>query len=115
VINKINANIYIFSALLMLCGCAVNSVSAQNYSDSALEERVEAILQSASDLPENAITVEVEDGVVTLMGSIVCDTCGGVRTPPGVRTTQQSLGAVVRAVPGVVRVVFDLSFESEGA
>jgi hypothetical protein len=51
------------------------------------------------------------DGVVTLIGSVVCDTCGGARTPPGVRTIQQSLGAVVRAIPGVKRIEFDLNFQ----
>ena len=41
----------------------------------------------------------------------ICDMCGGSRTPPGVRTIQQSLGAVVRAIPGVKRIEFDLNFQ----
>ena len=38
-----------------------------------------------------------------------CDGCGGSSTPGGAATVQQSLGAVVRAVPGVERalVTFD--------
>ena len=76
-----------------------------------LRERVEAALASASDVPADALTVVVSDGVVTITGSVVCQECGGRRTPPGFGTVQQSLGAVVRAIPGVERVEFDLQYE----
>lgn len=90
--------------------CTYGSAAAQGSPDAALESRVEAALVGASDLPADAITVEARDGVVTLTGSLVCEECGGNRTPPGVGTIQQSLGAVVRAVPGVERVEFNLQY-----
>ena len=49
---------------------------------------------------------------MTLTGSVVCDECGGRRTPGGFGTVQQSLGAVVRAIPGVESVEFELEYES---
>ena len=61
--------------------------------------------------PRDSITVEVSDGVVTLSGSVVCEECGGRRTPPGFGTVQQSLGAVVRAIPGVARLEFKLRYQ----
>ena len=110
-IKGIKANIFILGAVYALAACTFSVVSAQNYSDIALKGRVESALQGAADLPASTITVEAMDGVVTLIGSVVCDTCGGARTPPGVRTIQQSLGAVVRAIPGVKRIEFDLNFQ----
>lgn len=90
---------------------AATSAVAQSPSDLALKARVEAALMSASDVPADSITVEVSDGVVTLTGSVVCEECGGRRTPGGSGTVQQSLGAVVRAVPGVARVEFHLRYQ----
>lgn len=90
---------------------AGGSVEAQSAADNALKSRVEVALAYASDVPADAISVEVRDGVVTLIGSVVCDDCGGRRTPPGTGTVQQSLGAVVRAVPGVSRVEFKLEYQ----
>ena len=55
--------------------------------------------------------MEVSDGIVTLTGSVVCEECGGRRTPNGSGTVQQSLGAVVRAIPGVASVEFQLEYE----
>jgi len=78
--------------------------------DELLQERVEAALASASDVPADAITVVVDGGVVTLTGSVVCQECGGRRTPGGFGTVQQSLGAVVRAIPGVESVEFELEY-----
>ena len=46
-------------------------------------------------------------------GEVVCEDCGGMRTPGNIGTVQQSLGGVVRAVPGVMRVDFDLSYGSD--
>jgi osmotically-inducible protein OsmY len=78
--------------------------------DAALEARVSAALAGASDLPMDAFDVEADGGVVQISGSVVCETCGGMLTPGGIQTIQQTLGAVVRAVPGVERVEFDLTY-----
>jgi hypothetical protein len=78
--------------------------------DAALRARVEAALASASDVPADSFAVEVDDGTVTIAGSVLCEACGGNATPGGSATVQQSLGAVVRAVPGVGRVVFRLRY-----
>ena len=94
-----------FGAALALGACA------QGVPDEVLKERVEAALASASDVPADSITVEVSDGVVTLTGSVVCQECGGRRTPGGSGTVQQSLGAIVRAIPGVMSVEFRLEYE----
>lgn len=106
-----------FQLALAICAGAVAnlgviaSVAAQSPADLALKARVEAALVSASDVPADSIGVEVRDGVVTLSGSVVCEECGGRRTPPGSGTVQQSLGAVVRAIPGVESVEFELEYE----
>ena len=106
-----------FQLALAICAGAVAnlgiiaSAAAQSPADLALKARVEAALVSASDVPADSISVEVRDGVVTLSGSVVCEECGGRRTPPGSGTVQQSLGAVVRAVPGVARVEFHLRYQ----
>jgi len=78
--------------------------------DSVLVARVEAAIAAASDLVADSLSVSASQGVVTITGSVVCDDCGGSRTPGGSATVQQSLGAVVRAVPGVGRVRFDLRY-----
>jgi len=106
-----------FQLALAICAGAVAnlgvtvSAAAQSPMDLALKARVEAALVSASDVPSDSIGVEVRDGVVTLSGSVVCEECGGRRTPPGSGTVQQSLGAVVRAIPGVVRLEFELRYQ----
>ena len=69
-----------------------------------------AALESASDLPADSLSVQVRDGVVTVTGTVVCDECGGRRTPGGSGTVQQSLGAVIRAIPGVTWVEFSLRY-----
>jgi hypothetical protein len=100
-----------------ICACAALSLgargtdAAQSVPDDVLQARVEAALASASDVPADLITVEVSGGVVTLSGSVVCEECGGSRTPGGFGTVQQSLGAVVRAIPGVVRLEFELRYQ----
>lgn len=80
--------------------------------DAGIRARVEAAIANASDLPAGFI-VEVEGGVVSISGSVTCEECGGSSTPGTVGTVQQSLGAIVRAVPGVERVEFDLSYGSD--
>lgn len=78
--------------------------------DEALRARVEAALAAASDLPADSISVQVQGGVVTLSGSVVCEDCGGSSTPGGAGTVQQTLGAVVRAIPGVETLRFSLRY-----
>ena len=106
-----------FQLVVPLClGILVNlgvigSAAAQSRADLALKARVEAVLESASDVPADSLTVEVSDGVVTISGSVVCEECGGRRTPGGFGTVQQSVGAVVRAIPGVERLEFKLRYQ----
>ncbi len=106
-----------FRFAVAICAAAVaslgaqGSAAAQSSADLALKARVEAVIKSAADLPADSITVAVSDGVVTLTGSVVCPECGGRRTPGGSGTVQQSLGAVVRAIPGVASVDFELEYE----
>ena len=106
-----------FRLAIAICAGAVAglgapaSAAAQTPADLALKARVEAALVSASDVPADSITVEVSDGVVTLSGSVVCEECGGRGTPPGFGTVQQSLGALVRALPGVTRLEFKLRYQ----
>ena len=95
---------------VMVALAAAAPAAAQTQADAALQARVEAALASASDVPADSISVQVRQGVVTLTGSVVCDGCGGNATPAGAATVQQSLGAVVRAVPGVERVAFRLRY-----
>lgn len=80
--------------------------------DSALAARVTAAIEAASDVPADSIRVVASDGTVHLIGSVACDGCGGNSTPGGTGTVQQSLGAVVRAVPGVEGVRFDLRYRT---
>ena len=77
--------------------------------DELLQQRVSAAIAAAADLPQEGLTITVEEGVVLVTGSIDCEACGGTRTPGGADTIQQSLGAVIRAVPGVGAVTFDLA------
>jgi osmotically-inducible protein OsmY len=84
--------------------------SAQNSADDRLKARVESALEKASDVSASSIAVTVSEGVVTLTGSVACEECGARRTPAGFASVQQSLGAVVRAIPGVERVAFDLQY-----
>ena len=105
-----------FHLALAICAGAIanlgaSTAAAQSPADLALKVRVEAAIQSASDVPAESIAVEVSDGIVTLTGSVVCEECGGRRTPNGSGTVQQSLGAIVRAIPGVTSVEFKLEYE----
>ena len=116
------------SSLLLLFACGNESTSTQSGSapvavasnvsesdlaiDANIKSQVESALANASDLPES-LTVAVTEGAVLISGSVVCENCGGMRTPGNIGTIQQSLGGVVRAVPGVMRVNFDLSYGSD--
>jgi hypothetical protein len=77
--------------------------------DAQIKSQVESAIASADDLPVG-FTVEVDEGMVLIKGSVVCEGCGGLRTPGRVGSIQQSLGAIVRAVPGVMSVEFSLNY-----
>ena len=100
--------------LLLLAGCGPQQSGAGPAPDSDrdLTGRVQAALASASDLPRE-LSVEVSDGVVLISGALACEDCGGNRTPGNIGTIQQSLGTVVRAVPGVTEVQFQLDYTNE--
>ncbi len=103
----------LFSLLVLLAACDsatdIGSTATEaGGSDNQLQSQVESALANASDLPPG-LTVEVNQGVVTISGSLECEGCGGLRTPGNIGTVQQSLGAIVRAVPGVTQVEFNLT------
>ncbi len=77
--------------------------------DAQIKSQVESAIANADDLP-SGFTVEVDEGMVLIEGSVVCEGCGGLRTPGRVGSIQQSLGAIVRAVPGVMSVEFSLNY-----
>ena len=123
--SSLGRNIFISAAVLFLVSCGEVSVttsssqgssstgSALSQPDMLIDERIKmqvtSVIENASDLPPG-FQVEVTEGVVRVTGSVLCDECGGMRTPGHIGTIQQSLGGVVRAVPGVMRVDFDLSY-----
>ena len=76
-------------------GCAARELRTP-VGDEVLKARVEAALASASDVNADRITVDASDGVVTLTGQVASG------------TEQQSVGAIVRALPGVAEVSFSL-------
>ena len=82
-------------------------------SDEEIRDQIESILARAPDIPGENITVEVQDGVVTLTSSGLCDghECPGTNTPAGIWTLDQQVGAMVRLVPGVVGVRLELGIE----
>jgi len=92
---------------VLLSGFA--ACSPQPAQDEVLQQQVTAAIASISDLPGDSLSVRVNNGVVTVTGSLACEDCGGMRTPATVGSIQQSLGAVVRAVPGVTSVEFNLT------
>jgi hypothetical protein len=87
---------------------SVGEATAMN-NDAAVKTRVERAITSASDLPQG-ISIDVNAGVVSVSGSLSCEDCGGLRTPGNIGTIQETLGAVVRAVPGVDSVQFSLAY-----
>ena len=95
-------------AVLASCSDPMPADAGAVISDADLQARVQTVLANATDLPGSALQVEVNQGQVTIRGSLDCADCGGTGTPAGSGTVQQSLGAVVRAVPGVTDVVFQL-------
>ena len=89
------------AAAAVVSGCAGREVTTGPNEDT-LEARVEAALASAADVNGAGITVDASDGVVTLTGQVASG------------TQQQSVGAIVRAVPGVRDVRFLLRIEGPG-
>jgi osmotically-inducible protein OsmY len=71
--------------------------------DTVLQSRIEQALATALDVDANTVTVEAARGVVTVGGQVASG------------FEQQSIGAIVRAVPGVTRVRFDIQVEAPGA
>lgn len=98
--------------LLAACGAPPESsdpVMLTGSSDAELKSQVERAIAGASDLP-SGLMVAVNQGAVTISGSLACEDCGGQQTPGNVGTVQQSVGAIVRAVPGVSEVQFSLGY-----
>lgn len=78
--------------------CAARQASTTT-DDEVLRARVEAALARASDVHADGITIDARRGVVTVTGRV------------GSETEQQSVGAIVRAIPGVRGVSFSLRIE----
>lgn len=116
--------VQLLGALLLLAGCDGGSstppsaaiapgseatVAMQQDDGARIKAQVESALAGASDLPGN-FTVAVDDGLVSISGALDCADCGGNNTPATIGSIQQTLGAIVRAVPGVERVKFELDY-----
>jgi osmotically-inducible protein OsmY len=71
--------------------------------NTVLQTRIEQALADALDVDADTVTVEVARGVVTVRGQVASG------------FEQQSVGAIVRAVPGVTQVRFDIQVEDPGA
>lgn len=97
---------------LLLGSASCAPQQARQPSDEALRAQVVAALRAASDVPGEQLQVSVSGGVVTLSGNVACPECGGRATPGGAGTVQQSIGAVVRAVPGVRAVRFETQVDA---
>ena len=102
----LNTGLVLPTLLLLLQTCSPAAEEEQS-----LQQQVTAAIASASDLPADYLTVSVDSGTVRVTGSLACEDCGGMRTPGGEDTIQQTLGAVIRAVPGVGSVEFDLDLD----
>ena len=88
------------TALTGTFACAARQANTNTTTgDEVLRARVEAALASASDVNAAGIRVDARRGVVTLTGQIA----SGIE--------QQSVGAIVRAIPGVRDVSFSLRIE----
>ena len=83
-------------------GCAARPVSSVPVADD-LQVRVEAALAAASDVSAVEISVATVGDIVTLTGRVASG------------FEQQSVGAIVRALPGVSEVRFALSIDDPQA
>lgn len=112
-------SVVLLLALFLLTGCspapvvggASDNESTPASNDAQIKSQIESSIARSKDLPQQ-IGVQVRDGVVIISGTLDCEGCGGMRTPGTLGSVQQSLGAVVRAVAGVRKVIFELSSES---
>lgn len=102
--NKMGMSL-LFAGLLLLAACNEEVVPEQGITDADLLAAIAALLAQQTDLP-SGLAVVVNAGRVTISGSLECADCAGWETPGTAGTVQQSVGAVVRAVPGVVDVRF---------
>ena len=84
------------------CAARAGGVVAGDDADDVLRARVESALASAADVHGEQIMVDARGGVVVLTGRVASG------------TEQQSVGAIVRAVPGVVDVRFALTVDDPG-
>ena len=110
--ERLLAALLLSTAMLGLGACG-DEGEALIADDAELQQRVMAAIAGASDLPEG-LDVQVSAGVVTVSGNISCPECGGFRTPATVGSIQQSLGAVIRAVPSVQDVRFNFLLSMDG-
>ena len=83
-------------------GCVARPVSSALVADD-LQVRVEAALAAASDVSAVGISVATVGDIVTLTGRVASG------------FEQQSVGAIVRALPGVSEVRFALSIDDPQA
>lgn len=97
-----------FFSLIAISACDSGPAEEAMSNDDQLTLQVEAALASTTDVPQGLI-VEISQGHAHISGSLTCDDCGGMRTPGTIDTIQQSLGAIVRAVPGITSVEFSLA------
>ncbi len=108
-LNRRLHGILVLLVALLLTSCGnegeTGTATGSETNDIELQRMVEDAIAAASDLPDG-LSVQVRDGVVSISGSLSCPDCGGQRTPGTLGTIQQSIGAVVRAVPGVQDVRF---------
>ena len=104
----------ILAGMLLLVACSVSLGTGPvmpvmpAIADAELQAQIEAVLQEQPDLPPG-LQVAVEAGRATISGNLDCEDCAGQATPGTLGTVQQSVGAVVRAVPGVTAVQFSFS------
>lgn len=104
------ASLFFFS-LIAISACDSGPVQEDAISsDDRLKAQVERALASTPDIPPG-LSIEINQGHARISGSLNCEDCGGMRTPGNIDTIQQSLGAIVRAVPGITEVEF--FFDSE--
>ena len=101
------------AAILCIAALAIVQAGQQQAvrapADDVLKARVAAALAAASDVPGRDIAVDVKSGVVILKGRVSANSMRGVTYPTAMM--QQSIGAVVRAVPGVKEVRFEIQVD----
>ena len=100
--------ISLLATCVLIIACTPQTVTEPPGSDAQLQSAIAVALANSSDLPP-ALQVNVAGGIATISGSLACEECEGNVTPGSSGTVQQSIGAVVRAVPGVSRVEFVFS------